>query len=598
MRPAHTRQLTIWYNTNRRSENSVRPNATAPTSRRPYRYCSSKMAVTERSSINRLICAARALKAADPSASRRSRITRPVMNQNICPSQAPVDAVSQTRTGSSTPCAESVAATMSMPSPSSSVPPNTASRPYLETRAATEPVVMGSTIWDRGVGTRFRVFLIHRDQHRFLRDAGRTLSGQTVHVVTEDTPPSLATREIMKHEFIPLTGIDVVWELLPLDRVLAKVSADTARRAGTNDIFYLDQAWVGRFANDTVPVQKLLDRKDLVYPGYDFDDILPALVRHIASYGGQVVGIPYDIPIHILLYRRDILDRLRLPLPKTVPEYLVTVQAIQREMQPHVYGTTAMWKSGHYSLLIDAATWFWAYGCSFLGPGHRPTVNDDRAVAAMEFMRTLAKYAPPEAITWDWNGATKSFVEGRAGMYINAGEWFSVVDDPAQSKVVGLVEAAPCPSERALRPASQCSFDETPGFSRQGGSYLGLSAYSKRPEAGWILMQWATSSDVTTRASLLGGGASPVRRSNFDDPRIKAKARVGIGTTRHFGVTLDAINNRMGTEPHLPVWPSLVDRFAIELGKMITGQQGIRATLDTMAKHADAAVRRDARRSK
>src|SRR2546426_8089077 len=137
------------------------------------------------------------------------------------------------------------------------------------------------------------------DQHKFLRDAGRTFSGQTVRVVTEDTPPSLATREIMKHEFMPLTGINVVWELLPLDRVLAKVSADTARRAGTNDIFYLDQAWVGRFANDTVPVQKLLDRKDLIYPGYDFDDILPALVRHIASYGGQVVGIPYDIPINI-----------------------------------------------------------------------------------------------------------------------------------------------------------------------------------------------------------------------------------------------------------------------------------------------------------
>ncbi len=37
------------------------------------------------------------------------------------------------------------AATMRMPSPSS-VPPNTASRPYLETRAAREPVVTGSTV--------------------------------------------------------------------------------------------------------------------------------------------------------------------------------------------------------------------------------------------------------------------------------------------------------------------------------------------------------------------------------------------------------------------------------------------------------------------
>jgi multiple sugar transport system substrate-binding protein len=178
-------------------------------------------------------------------------------------------------------------------------------------------------------------------------------------------------------------------------------------------------------------------------------------------------------------------------------------------------------------------------------------------------------------------------------MCINTGEWFSLCDDPAQSKVVGLVEAAPCPAEQALRPASQCSFDETPGFSRQGGSYLGLSMYSKKPDPAWILMQWATSSDVTTRASLLGSSASPVRRSNFDDPRIKAKTGVGTGTTRHFGVTLDAINNRMGTEPHPPAWPSLIDRFAVELGKMITGQQDIRATLDIMAKHADQAGRRE-----
>jgi len=49
----------------------------------------------------------------------------------------------------------------------------------------------------------------------------------------------------------------------------------------------------------------------------------------------------------------------------------------------------------------------------------------------------------------------------------------------------------------------------------------------------------------------------------------------------------------MGTEPHPPAWPSLIDRFAVELGKMITGQQGIRATLDTMAKYADPAGRRE-----
>src|SRR5216684_3808451 len=146
MRPAQTRQFTIWYNANRRRDNSVRPNATAPTSRRPYRYCSRKMAVTGRASINCLTFAARALKAANPGVSRRPRSARPVVNQHRCPSQAPVEAASQTPMGLSTPCSDNVAATMRMSSPSIRLPPNTASRPYLETRATTEAVGTGSTI--------------------------------------------------------------------------------------------------------------------------------------------------------------------------------------------------------------------------------------------------------------------------------------------------------------------------------------------------------------------------------------------------------------------------------------------------------------------
>jgi multiple sugar transport system substrate-binding protein len=431
-------------------------------------------------------------------------------------------------------------------------------------------------------------------QQQFLRDVGKAFAGKTLRVVTEDTPPSKATREIMRQEFMPLTGIDVIWELLPLDRVLAKISADTARRAGTHDILYFDQAWVGRFANDTVPVDELLAKPDLAYPDYDHGDILPTLMEHVASYKGTAVGIPYDIPIQVVLYRKDLFEKHRLSPPRTVPDYLAVVQAIHRETHPNVYGTTGMWKSGHYALLVDSCPWLWAHGGSFFGPDRRPAINDERALAAMEFMMELGKYMPPEATTWDWEAAAVSFAQGRAGIFINAAEWFSVFDDPSRSKIVGLVEAAPCPAELALRPKSACSFDERPGFSRQGGSYLSISKYSENIAAAWIFLQWATSSDVTTRACLLGGGASPVRRSNFEDPRIKAKAKVGVGTTRQFGVVRDAIENRMGTEPHLPAWPSLsVDHFALELGKLTTGQQDIKTTLDKMARHAEMAVLKD-----
>jgi multiple sugar transport system substrate-binding protein len=120
---------------------------------------------------------------------------------------------------------------------------------------------------------------------------------------------------------------------------------------------------------------------------------------------------------------------------------------------------------------------------------------------------------------------------------------------------------------------------------------MAVSKFSKNVDAAWVFLQWATSSDITTRASLLGGGATPIRFSNFTDPRIQANNKVVAGTTRHFDVTLDAIQNRMGTEPHLPEWAALsVDSFAVELGKMTTGQQDVQTTLDNMAAAAAKAV--------
>jgi multiple sugar transport system substrate-binding protein len=430
------------------------------------------------------------------------------------------------------------------------------------------------------------------EQQRFLKEVGGAFRGKTVRVVSEATPPSLATRKLMFKEFIPLTGIDVQWEVIPLERVLAKVSQDTSLKLGRNEIFYLDQAWIGRFAHDTIPPQQLLEKSDLAYPEYEVEDFLPPLIENVASYNGETVAIPYDIPIFIMMYRRDIFEELGLKVPKTMAEYLRCAKAINEAKAPGVFGTTAQWKSGHYALECNMTAWLWGHGGSVFGSDGRPTIDDERAEAAMEYMLELGKYMPPGVTNWDWNGEIAGFAQGMAGFYISWGEFFPICDNPSRSKIVGLAEAAPCPKEIALRAKSDCGFCETPGISHQGGSSMAVSRYAKEVEPAWIFLQWATSSDVLTRACLLGGGAGATRKSTYEDPRVKEMARVAPGTTRHLDVTLDAILNRMGTEPHLPEWTGLaVDGFAVELGRMTTGQQDIKTTLKKMARAADMAVR-------
>ncbi|MCB1192666.1 MAG: extracellular solute-binding protein [Leptospiraceae bacterium] len=430
------------------------------------------------------------------------------------------------------------------------------------------------------------------EQYKFLKDVGKTYKGTKLTIITEDTPPSKAIKQLAGKEFSKITGIEVDWKLETLDKVLVQINQDSLRKVATNDIYYWDQAWVGKFANDSIDPRKLLENKDIAYPNYRFNDVLPTLVESTATYKGRLVGIPYDIPIFILMYRKDIFDKLGLSVPRTIREYLDVAQIITKEMAPKVYGTTAQWRPGHYSLECSMTSWLWAHGGSIFKQNEESAINDEKGFVAMEYMLRLIQCMPPEAIQYDWYDEAKSFWEGRAAMYISWGEYFPVFDNPKISKVVGLAETSPCPKEISLRQKSECSFDETPGISHQGGSCLAISKYSKNVEAAWLFLQWATSADITVQASLLAGGASPIRKSTFYDPRIQANDKVMEGTTRHFKVTLDAIMNRMGTEPHLPSWSELANNsFAIELGKMVSGLQGIKTTLDNMANDTRKAAR-------
>ena len=75
-----------------------------------------------------------------------------------------------------------------------------------------------------------------------------------------------------------------------------------------------------------------------------------------------------------------------------------------------------------------------------------------------------------------------------------------------------------------------------------------------------------------TRCTLAGGFA-PMRNSSFEDPRVKAKAKVVAGTTRHLEVVKWTINNVIASEPHMPLWAGYSNNeIPVELGKLLTGQ--------------------------
>ncbi len=436
-------------------------------------------------------------------------------------------------------------------------------------------------------------------QIKWMKEVGGKFKGTTVRLSSESTAPSQITVGLIADNFTKYTGIDVKWEQTPLDQVLAKITQDTATQNASNDIYYLDQSWIGRFSEDIVDTRaKYMNDKgnELNMPEFDFADFVPELVPAISEYNGILVGMPYDIPIFIFSYRKDVFEQLKLKVPTTMPEFLAAAKAIfeakltNKDNSP-IYGYVGQWKSGHYSLQCDWTSWLWSHGGSHTGKGNSVVINDAQGLAGAQYMMELAKYTDPGSTTYDWSGAGDAMAAGSGAMTFLWNE-FNPGYDGEKSKVVGLVEPGDLPKEDALRSPKDCSFGEIPAIGHQGGSCLAISKYSKIPDAAYVFLQWVTCKETIALAAAQSN--TPVRISTFNDPRILAKAKPVPGSTRHFPVSLKTIQTRMGTEPHFPGWADVSATGAViptELGKMTAGGQDPKTTLDNIAAAIDKAIK-------
>jgi multiple sugar transport system substrate-binding protein len=106
-------------------------------------------------------------------------------------------------------------------------------------------------------------------------------------------------------------------------------------------------------------------------------------------------------------------------------------------------------------------------------------------------------------------------------------------------------------------------------------------------------MQWATSADTQALITALGGGTGPTRASVYEDPRVKANARVGAGTTRHLPIVRETIANHMGSEPDLVEWAQISsDTIPVGLGKYFAGGYGSsKEAMDDIAVQVEAVLK-------
>jgi ABC-type glycerol-3-phosphate transport system substrate-binding protein len=313
-------------------------------------------------------------------------------------------------------------------------------------------------------------------------------------------------------------------------------------RSPAPDVLQLDVVWTAEFAAAgwILPLDRFAP---------DIGDFVPAAL-HASRWRGTLYALPWFVDVGLLYFRTD--------LVRDAPMSLTRLEEAAR--QSMATGETPfglVWTGARYEGLITVfVEYLAAFGGGILSDEGRVIVDEPNAVEALSQMcREITDgLVPKAALNWREEEARLAFQNGQAVFMRNWPYAWSLLQEPAQSRVAGRVAAAPFPGIEGHEPVAAL-----------GGAQLALNAHSAQPELAFALAQFLTAPEqMLERAQL--AAQLPARRSLYDNEALERVLPIPMRPVRR---ALDAAIPR----PVTPVYSELSEILQVSLHRALTGQQ-------------------------
>ncbi len=143
--------------------------------------------------------------------------------------------------------------------------------------------------------------------------------------------------------------------------------------------------------------------------------------NQLITINGKVMAVAFMANAQHLVYRKDILEKLNISVPKTYEEMLSAAKKIRASgLAKNPVG--GAYKAG-WNLAQEFNNMFIGYGGKhFKGNTPEPNVNSDAGKKALNMMKSLSEYMNPDFLTHDSNATNAEF---RAGNVILMNMWGS-----------------------------------------------------------------------------------------------------------------------------------------------------------------------------
>jgi multiple sugar transport system substrate-binding protein len=341
-----------------------------------------------------------------------------------------------------------------------------------------------SRLSDPSVPAEYKEFLT------WLQSVSGKFRGTKVSVNLQDEPDYRALQNL-DADFFSASGINSQYDIEPYIINLEKTRLAVQTASPAIDIIDFDSLDITTFNRYLIPPQVLADTyPDITYPGFDLGDFLPTPMNLIGTYPpvlpdaptppGEVFCFPYNTPVMIRFYRTDIYSSLKLQQPVTWDDYFEQMYVIGSSTD--VFGCVSQ-ASITTPMFHEFTNHLYSFGgrlWDINGESITPTVNAPENVQALENFARFYPYTLPSSITFTWDDCVAAMAHGQAANAITFEDFSVLIDDPLRSVEKNNMAYSVNPS------------GPRGSYSTYIGDGIGISKFSKNPEAAWLWLQWAT----------------------------------------------------------------------------------------------------------
>ena len=334
--------------------------------------------------------------------------------------------------------------------------------------------------------------------------------GQTLNVLLNNHPWSNAIRELAP-EFTAKTGIKLRIELLNEDPQRARLGTLLQAKSSDIDVFNSLQiregavyAKAGWYADLTAYV----GNRSLTAPDFNFEDFGEGL-RKSATFSGKLVALPINVEGPLFYWRSDIFAKCKVDVPAFLEDIPVAAAKLKAcDANQGVWASRGVRNAIPYAM---AAFVFNSGGDFKSADKKQPGLCQPKTIAGISMYADLLKnYGPVGATNHSFPQVVELLGQGKIAMtHESSNEFSNVMKYPGRESDLQV---------KVLPKGRESGISKPVAF----GFGLSISEFSKKKDAAWYFLQWATSAETETK--LVSKGVAPPRASVFAGPAMTAWA--------------------------------------------------------------------------